>query len=63
MRSRFQIACTTIQTNGITSRKCFSLFAHAFNIPIEISHTTVILMSVVARELYWLAWIGFLMAM
>lgn len=32
------------------------------HIPIEINHTTVILMNAVARELYWLAWIGFLMA-
>lgn len=33
------------------------------HIPIEINHTTVILMSALARELHWLAWIGFLMAM
>lgn len=33
------------------------------HIPIEINHTTVILMNVVARELHWLACIGFLMAM
>lgn len=32
------------------------------HIPIEMSQTMMILMIVVAHELYWLAWIGFLMA-
>lgn len=33
------------------------------HIPIEMSQTTMILMIVVAHELYWLAWIGFFIAM
>lgn len=42
---------------------CVPFPVSRFHIPIEMSQTTIILMIVVAHELYWLAWIGFFIAM